>query len=72
LILSRFIESEASGDVSGRWVVRLAGLLLVTPSLVFLVTSFYVVSLPLLAFLLVVVTSRAMRAVPGNADWQAS
>ena len=72
LILSRFIESEASGDVSGRWVVRLAGLLLVTPSLVFLVTSFYVVSLPLLAFLLVVVTSRAMRAVPENADWQAS
>ncbi len=72
LILSRFIESEASSDVSGRWMVRFAALLLVTPSLVFLMTSFYVVSLPLLAFLIVLVTSRAMRAVPGNADWQAS
>src|SRR6266566_795805 len=66
LILSRFIESEASDDVSGRWVVRFAALLLVTPSLVFLVTSFYVVSLPLLAFLLVVVTSRATDGVPGR------
>ncbi len=66
LILSRFMESEATGDVSGRWMVRFAALLLVTPSLVFLVTSFYVVSLPLLAFLIVLVTSRAMSAKPGN------
>jgi len=72
LILSRFIESEASEDASGRWMVRFAALLLVTPSLVFLVTSFYLVSLPLLAFLIVLVTCRAMRAVPGNTAWQSS
>jgi len=62
LILSRFIESEAAGDVTGRWMVRFAALLVVAPSLIFLVTSFYLVSLPLFAFLIVLVSGRAMRA----------
>jgi hypothetical protein len=52
VILDRFIEAEATGDKSGRRMARASALLFVAPvCMSYIPNYFYVVSLPLLAFL---------------------
>jgi hypothetical protein len=52
VILDRFIEAEATGDKSGRRMARASALLFVAPvCMSYIPNYFYVVSLPVLAFL---------------------
>jgi len=54
--LNRFVTSEATGDPSGRLVVRTAALMFVSPIMISFVPGlFYLVALPLCALLLVLI-----------------
>lgn len=55
LTLARCIEAEVTGDMSGRLATRTSALMFIAPaSMVFIPGHFYLVSLPLLAFLFVI------------------
>jgi hypothetical protein len=52
LTLNRCIGAEATGDMSGRFAARTSALMFIVPaSMAFIPSRFYLVSLPLLAFL---------------------
>jgi hypothetical protein len=58
LTLNRCIEAEATGDMSGRPAARTSALMFIVPaSMTFIPSHFYLVSLPLLAFLFAISAS---------------
>jgi hypothetical protein len=69
LTLNRFIEAEATGDRGGRLIARASALMFAAPACMsFIPFHFYVVSLPLLAFLLAIATvSRGYQPLAGDA-----